>query len=996
MNKKIFQALFMISAMVVGTAGFVGCSEDYDDDINRLETLINENENAISAINQLVASGSVITGVATNTEGLEITLSNGQKYTITDGVDGTDAVLWTVGEDGYWYKDGVKQDFKAIGEDGVDGQDGADGVNGADGAPGGYYKPNIDGTWDLYSADGTLLDADTGLDWKVPLGGNEEPLTAVWNPDGSLVLSGEATNNETLVIGQSVLSDLVFIPQYTMDGHNAQEVKYIPFRYHQEAPCWGMPAMHSAEEVHYRINPTSIDKDEVEWDFIGRTLITRATGDMDYFEPITTCEDYGVGALTFLLQFGEEDSEFVDLSQYLIPEGLSGGQEAVTFALKGVQAVQLGAQDSQTVISDYAVAVPSIFEPVIARTDMEVDEPLGANPNKLLLSNIYDVLPDISAPHTYEIHPGVPFDLTKHIFACAEADASARPLIMQDADLNFVENYGFVTGDYRLEFTKVTDYLGYDDETDQSYFIDIDPVTGILTVNTTASSLARRPVVKVTWYANKDYGCPSEDRIVKVAYIKFVITPVPVSIVPFELGQIPYSDLFVDWLVPSQWVNVHPNYPLSSRSYKWMCIDWTTVNDDVYEPLGVSHDEFMGTYYRDISPWPYDLVNYQVVSHKMMDGAGAYTIDANDPIIFAWVSQNWFTAPNVDTYAMCLGVTPFAKFGKYEVKVQVDPGDHHPVVTFTFHYEILRPDLVVPMVPGFLLDPSADPKTIVTQGTDYGFPGNYRMQAYAGEAFNRGKSINGATSYRSFFGEDTNGAPTWVPGLINETDHRIMLRSSTTEDKRLTMYDFGGGFAHYRYANTGPVGDRNINHIFGWNDQQGIRYMISPAYKLWEDDRTYLLKLTTYYPNGEINVHNYNLMFVNPLAMTVADILFTDYASANKDIQNLRTNVSVDINSQELINAGVNNGARFFDYGLNPNQTVMFEYLSTNTPYEPFFNRLPPYMTPYVGLYNGVFEWENDGTKLTSTEKIGEMTVTCDTPFAKRVVTKDVHVQPGQ
>ena len=80
--------------------------------------------NAISAINQLVASGSVITGVATSAEGLEITLSNGQKYTITDGIDGTDAVLWTVGEDGYWYKDGVKQDFKAIGEDGVDGQDG--------------------------------------------------------------------------------------------------------------------------------------------------------------------------------------------------------------------------------------------------------------------------------------------------------------------------------------------------------------------------------------------------------------------------------------------------------------------------------------------------------------------------------------------------------------------------------------------------------------------------------------------------------------------------------------------------------------------------------------------------------------------------------------------------------------------------------------------------------------------------------------------------------
>ena len=47
-----------------------------------------------------------------------------------DGQDGTDGSVVTIGEDGYWYIDGVKTDVKAKGTDGEDGTDGTNGVDG--------------------------------------------------------------------------------------------------------------------------------------------------------------------------------------------------------------------------------------------------------------------------------------------------------------------------------------------------------------------------------------------------------------------------------------------------------------------------------------------------------------------------------------------------------------------------------------------------------------------------------------------------------------------------------------------------------------------------------------------------------------------------------------------------------------------------------------------------------------------------------------------------
>lgn len=98
-------------ALALTTFSYVGC-KDYDDDIDRLEQKITENANAIAEINKLIEGGSVITKVENITGGVEVTLSNGKSFTIKNGDAGKDGTQWTIGEDGFWYKNEVKPENK--------------------------------------------------------------------------------------------------------------------------------------------------------------------------------------------------------------------------------------------------------------------------------------------------------------------------------------------------------------------------------------------------------------------------------------------------------------------------------------------------------------------------------------------------------------------------------------------------------------------------------------------------------------------------------------------------------------------------------------------------------------------------------------------------------------------------------------------------------------------------------------------------------------------
>ena len=145
MNKKFLSAILFGALMVSSTGTFVSC-KDYDDDIKDLQEQINSNKDAIAALQKLVGEGKWVTNISSIENGFSVTMSDGTTTSITGikGADGKNGTEWTIGEDGFWYKDGEKTASQAVAKDGEDGKAGAT-------AP--SPKINADGFWVVYEWD---------------------------------------------------------------------------------------------------------------------------------------------------------------------------------------------------------------------------------------------------------------------------------------------------------------------------------------------------------------------------------------------------------------------------------------------------------------------------------------------------------------------------------------------------------------------------------------------------------------------------------------------------------------------------------------------------------------------------------------------------------------------------------------------------------------------------------------------------------------------------
>jgi len=117
MKKKFLSAILLGAFMVASTVTFESC-KDYDDDIDNLQEQITSNKDAIAAIEAQIKGGQWVSNVTSTTNGITLTLGNGQSYNITNGKDGVN------GTNG---KDGVNG---TNGKDGTNGTNGKDGVNG--------------------------------------------------------------------------------------------------------------------------------------------------------------------------------------------------------------------------------------------------------------------------------------------------------------------------------------------------------------------------------------------------------------------------------------------------------------------------------------------------------------------------------------------------------------------------------------------------------------------------------------------------------------------------------------------------------------------------------------------------------------------------------------------------------------------------------------------------------------------------------------------------
>ena len=203
------------------TGSFTSC-KDYDDDINNLQQQINENKDAIKKINDQIAAGAILTSVAKSADGKGVVITvtkNGvqEQYTITNGENGKDADVWTIGNDGYWYKNDQKTDYKAIGTDGAQGPQGPAGATGAQGKPGengtdglngDYYKPNPETgyfelyTWDAQKKEYVLKDAKA-VKYAEPAGTQADKLTVTDDGINVIIKGAEGSNGQDIVIAKS-------------------------------------------------------------------------------------------------------------------------------------------------------------------------------------------------------------------------------------------------------------------------------------------------------------------------------------------------------------------------------------------------------------------------------------------------------------------------------------------------------------------------------------------------------------------------------------------------------------------------------------------------------------------------------------------------------------------------------------------------------------------------------------------------------------------------
>ena len=239
MKRKYFSALLMGALTIASVSTFTSC-KDYDDDISGLQKQIDANKSTIEELSRLIKAGSVITDVKQATSGVTVTLSDGKTFSITNGWDGAPGTAWTIGTDGYWYKDGTKTDNLARGPQGEKGEKGDQGLKGEKGDQGlkgekgdagtgtsaasyEYYVPNAEsGYFDIYKNGEKVAQSNVKFVQEV-----SNTITAV-KDNKTLTLCGVAGGegqNKTVVISLSgTLSSLSFRPDLYLEG-----IETIPY-----------------------------------------------------------------------------------------------------------------------------------------------------------------------------------------------------------------------------------------------------------------------------------------------------------------------------------------------------------------------------------------------------------------------------------------------------------------------------------------------------------------------------------------------------------------------------------------------------------------------------------------------------------------------------------------------------------------------------------------------------------------------------------------------
>lgn len=270
MKRKYFSALLMGALTIASVSTFTSC-KDYDDDISGLQSQIDELSKIVKDIQSQIDNGAILTDVTNVENGVKISLKkdgNPKEYTITNGTNGTN-YIWTIGDDGYWYLNDKKTEYKAKGDKGENGTNGK------------YYLPNpATGCFDIYQ-DGNKVES-TQIAYTST---KENIITATWEKDVLTLLGVKDAKDGKVAISLTTdLKALVFSPDFYYEGIEAFDFatyEYQPMKvekvdangdYKNDAPANVGSLFTYAPDlsVDYFLNPANakMDADASKYSFI--------------------------------------------------------------------------------------------------------------------------------------------------------------------------------------------------------------------------------------------------------------------------------------------------------------------------------------------------------------------------------------------------------------------------------------------------------------------------------------------------------------------------------------------------------------------------------------------------------------------------------------------------------------------------------------------------------------------------------------------------------
>lgn len=252
MKANKFKFGLLSAAAVLGLGVFSSCSKDFQGDIDGINNRIDQLTTSLDQVKSGLKDGKAIADVVAGDNGVVIKMTDGKEYTITNGKDGQDGTIVKVGEDGFWYIDGVKTEYPAKGVKGDPGVAGPQGPKGDKGDAGVYYEPNKDGYW--YKVDPATGDKGVKTEMKwLP----EGTITAVYE-NGVVTLYNVKGYEGGLKLGSIAITKLTAIADVVADKGGALPlVDFSPLK----TDCGTITP---TATVKYLVSPMNATLDQIE------------------------------------------------------------------------------------------------------------------------------------------------------------------------------------------------------------------------------------------------------------------------------------------------------------------------------------------------------------------------------------------------------------------------------------------------------------------------------------------------------------------------------------------------------------------------------------------------------------------------------------------------------------------------------------------------------------------------------------------------------------